>query len=260
MAVLHTRAWGPADAEPVVLVHGVTGFGGRFRRLAVEGLPERRALAVDLRGHGHSTWDPPWHLERHVADLRETLDDAGLARADVVGHSFGGLLAMRLAAAAPERVSRLALIDPAVGLPPALAGEYADGARADESWAGEAEARKARRALRPAHARDTVDEDLAAFLRRDPDGRYRLRYSRAAVVAAYAETARPPVPLAGLAGPVLLVAARRAPFVTKGLRESLRRNLGPRLAEVSIDAGHVLYWDAFDELVAALRPFVGLAP
>src|SRR6185437_17075949 len=107
------------------------GHGRRFRRLAEEAWPDRTTLAVDLRGHGDSTWDPPWDVATHIADLLETLDAEGVERAVAAGHSFGGLLAMRLAAAAPERVLGLALLDPAVATAPARCLERAEAVRQD---------------------------------------------------------------------------------------------------------------------------------
>jgi len=83
MAVLNLHHYGSPDGAPTLAIHGVTAHGERYRRLAHEAFPERRWLAVDLRGHGRSTWDGPWTVERHVADLIETLDAEGVERADV---------------------------------------------------------------------------------------------------------------------------------------------------------------------------------
>lgn len=253
MPPLHVHAWGPADGPPVLIVHGVTNTGARYRRLAEEQLPGLRVIAPDLRGHGRSTWDPPWNLGTHVADLLATLDAAGVERATVVGHSFGGLLTMRLVAAAPRRAGAVVLLDPAVELPPSRARQEAEAARRDEGWATVEEARTARLALRPPHARDTVEEDLATFLDHSPDGRVRFRFSRPAAVAAWGEMARPAPSLAGYPGPVTLVTAGRADMVGEPLRAALRRDLGARLIETTIDAGHVLFWDAPAEVGAVVR-------
>jgi lipase len=240
----------------VLVVHGVTNTGARYRRLAEDGLPGHRVLAPDLRGHGWSTWDPPWGADVHVADLVDTLDAAEIERASVVGHSFGGLLGMMLAAAVPDRVERLALLDPAVAVQPAWAGRQAEAARRDDGWGDRQEARAARLALRPPHAAATVDEDLETFLAEDPDGRVRLRFSRPAAITAWSEMARPAPSLAAYAGKVLLVPALRDGHVTDALRAALRRDLGGRLHEHAIDAGHMLFWDAHEELSAVLRGFL----
>ena len=210
----------------MLVVHGVTNTGARYRRLAQDGLPGHRVLAPDLRGHGWSTWDPPWGADVHVADLVDTLDAAGIARASVVGHSFGGLLGILLAAAAPDRVERLALLDPAVAVDPAWAARQAEAARRDDGWSDREEARAARRALRPAHAAGTVDEDLDTFLDEGPDGRVRLRFSRPAAITAWSDMARPAPSLAGYPGEVLLVPALRDGYVTDALRAALRARSG----------------------------------
>jgi lipase len=254
---LHHHAFGPEDGPPLLLLHGVTAWGLRFRRFAEEELPGVRVIAPDLRGHGDSTWDPPWHVDRHVEDVLALMDDLGLGRVPVAGHSFGGLVSMTLAGVAPDRVERLCLIDPVAGLDPATARGRAEDTRRDEGWASETEAREARLAMRPPHARDTVDEDIADFLRRDPDGRYRFRFSRSAVVTGWSEMARPQPSLAGYRGRVLLVPALQAEFVTPAFTRQLRADVGDRLTAKGLDAGHVLYWDAGEGLGALMREWLG---
>src|SRR5207244_9944259 len=63
LMLLQLHEWGDRTAPPVVALHGITGFGRRFRRLAEERLASRfRVLAPDLRGHGSSSWEPPWTI------------------------------------------------------------------------------------------------------------------------------------------------------------------------------------------------------
>lgn len=253
MRPLHVHSWGPSEGTPVLVAHGVTNTGARYRRLFEDLLPGVRAIAPDLRGHGGSTWSPPWSAEQHVADLLATLDAAAVDRAVVVGHSFGGLLALHLAAAAPERVRGLVLLDPAAAIPEERAAREAAAVRRDDGWETLEEARAARAALRPPHSRDTVDEDLATFLERGPDGRLRFRFSREGVAAAWGEMTRPLPSLAAFPGRAVLATATQADYVTEALRASLRRDLDGRLTETAIDAGHMLFWDAPGEVAALVR-------
>jgi len=117
VSVLNVHLFGPDDGRPVVALHGVTGHAHRWGVLA-EQLPELRLVAVDLRGHGRSPKTPPWGFEQHVADVLAVMDDHGLERAPLIGHSFGGAIALHLAKAAPDRVEKLVLVDPALGLDP----------------------------------------------------------------------------------------------------------------------------------------------
>jgi len=75
-------------------------------------LAERyRVINVDFRGHGSSTAPAAHTLDDLAADWRAILDREGIARAALVGLSMGGMTAMRLALATPERVAGLALLD-----------------------------------------------------------------------------------------------------------------------------------------------------
>ena len=254
MTPLHTHVYGDPDGLPLLAVHGVQSHGERWRKLAEERLATRHVLAPDLRGHGRSTGLPPWGLEQHVADLLELADAAELDTFDVLGHSFGGLVALHLAAAVPRRVRRVALLDPAIALDPDIALASAESARVDDGWATADEARAARLEGHRPEALPMVEEDLAQALERGDDGRYRLRWSRAAAVAAWGEMARPMPAVAGL--PTLLVWATQERYVRPHIIERLREGLGPQLEVRPVEAGHMLLWDAYAEAADALTAFL----
>ncbi|SRR6478735_9396220 len=256
MAVLNLHHFGSPDGAPTLAIHGVTAHGERYRRLALEAFPERRWLAVDLRGHGRSTWDGPWTVERHVADLLETLDAEGVDRVEVVGHSYGGMIALHLLATAPGRVARVALLDPAVELPGEWLPKLADDMIDDPGWATPEEALAKRLDGRAPQSIPDATDDVKRHLYQAPDGRYRMRFHRGAAVAGWSEMARTTVSLAQAQRPCLLVVAKQEEIVRPELRASLARDLGDRLTTVEIDCGHMVYWDAFDETAAALRGFL----
>ena len=87
-------------------------------------------LAPDLLGHGSSPYEPPWDLETHVNAVVETV---GAAPAILIGHSFGGRLALELAARAPKLVPKLVLLDPAIHVLPHVALFAAENARKDRA-------------------------------------------------------------------------------------------------------------------------------
>ena len=250
---LHVHPFGPADGRPVLAMHGVTGHGARYRVLA-EALPGVRVHAVDLRGHGRSPWNPPWRIEQHVADVLGVLDGLGLDRATVVGHSFGGAIAVHLARTAPERVERLVLLDPALGLDPERMLEQAEAMRADESFP-DLDAARADRAQRWAGLpADRIEAELAEHLVADGD-RLRYRYCQSAVVVAWSEMARPAItPPAGT--PTLLLPAAKADFVDPAWVEACRAELGDALTVAEVDAGHMLFLERTEEVARLVGEFL----
>ena len=143
--LLHVHTWGDPDAPAVVCVHGVSAHGRRFRKLAEERLAGNfHVLAPDLRGHGHSDYDPPWDIETHLDDLRETIEATGVERAPWIGHSFGGRLVLELAAQSPELLASVVPLDPAIQILPHVGFDFAQDAARDHSFASVDEAIESR--------------------------------------------------------------------------------------------------------------------
>lgn len=246
---LNALEWGRAEGAPVVALHGLTGHALRYRRLAEEHLADHRVVALDLRGHGLSTWAPPWGIPQHLDDLVDTAAALGIECATWIGHSFGGRLVAELAAARPALVGRAVLLDPAMQLDPVVVEERAALACADTSFASPDEAVETRLADGSLYTtpREVLVEEAAAHLERGPDGRWRSRHSPPAAVVAWSEmaTAAPPWP----ACPTLLVlgACSWIPIAAPDVGNvELLRTPG----------GHSPLWDDYPLTAAAIATFL----
>ena len=114
---LSLRVWRSVDAArtPVVLLPA-TGRTARDWDVIATGLvAERTVYAVDLRGHGDSDWPGTYRLELFAQDVIGLLDRLDAGPVDLIGHSLGGLVACRTAAAGPQHIRRLVLED--IGFP-----------------------------------------------------------------------------------------------------------------------------------------------
>ncbi|MFC1403406.1 MULTISPECIES: alpha/beta fold hydrolase [Streptacidiphilus] len=111
------RDWG-GDGPPVLMLHGLAGHAGEWDRLA-EGLGgQHRIVALDQRGHGASERRPR-EVTRAActADVIAVIDQLDLEKVVLAGQSLGGHTAMLAAAAAPDRVRGLVLVESGAGGP-----------------------------------------------------------------------------------------------------------------------------------------------
>ena len=106
-----------ADGPPVVFVHSLDSLAGRAGHWAAQLAHlgrRRRAVALELRGHGRS--DPPpdgdYTIAALAADVAAVPAALGLGRVVLVGHSLGGTVALACAAARADQVAGLLLVDP----------------------------------------------------------------------------------------------------------------------------------------------------
>jgi pimeloyl-ACP methyl ester carboxylesterase len=109
---------------PVVLLHGLAGYGGEWAETASWLRERHRVVALDQRGHGASTQVPTTVApEAFVGDVVAWLDELELEWASLVGQSFGGLIAFLTAASHPERVTRLVVAEASPSSDPSAAVE-----------------------------------------------------------------------------------------------------------------------------------------
>lgn len=108
MAISYVELGNPAG-KPVLLLHGYTD-SSRVWTVLAPWLEDFRLLVPDQRGHGASSApDCCYTLADYTNDARLFLDALGVEKAAVVGHSMGSMVAQRLAAEHPERVTKMVL-------------------------------------------------------------------------------------------------------------------------------------------------------
>ena len=110
---LAAQVYGPADGIPVIALHGWLDNAASFSRLApkLEGL---RIVALDLAGHGHSAHRPlgtDYSLWGYASDALMVAQHLGWQQFSLLGHSMGAITSVMLAAAMPDKVRSLALVD-----------------------------------------------------------------------------------------------------------------------------------------------------
>ncbi|MEV0319704.1 alpha/beta fold hydrolase [Streptomyces sp. NPDC050658] len=103
------RSWGDPYGAPVVLLHGLGGSAAAWDEVGRILGEEWRVYALDLRGHGESDWPEEYAFELMRDDVLGFLDELGLDRVGIVGHSMGGVVGYLLAQEHPDRVERLVL-------------------------------------------------------------------------------------------------------------------------------------------------------
>lgn len=252
---LHVERWGDPAAPRAVCLHGVTGHGGGWRRLAESALAGFHVVAPDLIGHGASPYEPPWSIAEHLDALLGTL---GGGPSLWIGHSFGGRLAYEIAARCPGAVERLVLLDPALHIDAHIALYVAEEGRKDRSFASfdEGVDRRFAESVLTRASRDVVAGDLAGYLVESEDGRWRYRYSQSAVIAAYGDMASAPAPFTAVRVPTLVVLGAESYVPYDHLRDAHREALGDLIEVVTVPGGHTLLWDAFDETGEAIGAFL----
>jgi lipase len=252
---LRVYHYGPAEPIRVLAIHGLTGHGKRWRTLATRYLPDVAIAAPDLLGHGRSSWAAPWTIEANVAALAALLECDADGPVVVVGHSFGGALALQLAATRPDIVGGLVLLDVAAGLDGQRMRELADHMLTSPDYADREEARMEKATgswadVEPAELDAELDEHLIPW----PGGRVGWRISLPAMMSYWSELACPfVVPHDGTATTLVRGIRTDPPYVSGTLIDALKAGLGPCFTHVDFDCDHMVPLAMPAETAAVIR-------
>jgi len=115
----------PGNPDPPLIFAHATGFHARVWDAVIEHFPERRCIALDLRGHGRSEGGPIDDWRVVVEDVKAVLGGMNIRRAIGIGHSMGAHVLAQCAADAPRTFARLVLFDPVICAPEFYAPETA---------------------------------------------------------------------------------------------------------------------------------------
>ncbi|KUJ65515.1 alpha/beta hydrolase [Streptomyces albus subsp. albus] len=111
------RTWGAPGAPPLLLLHCLGEDGSDWADIAPALATDHRVYALDLRGHGRSSWSGEYALEQQREDVAAFLAELGLDRITLVGHSYGAVVGYLFAQRYPHRIRRLVIEDAPALLP-----------------------------------------------------------------------------------------------------------------------------------------------
>jgi pimeloyl-ACP methyl ester carboxylesterase len=260
---LHYLDWGPAEASPVVLLHGITGHARVWDHLAERLVPARRVLALDQRGHGDSepAPDDDYRVGTMADDVAAFAGSLRLERFALLGHSMGGRIAIQYAAAHAARLDRLVIVD--IGPDIELTGlqrvrdmmSKAPERIESEEWAVE----YIRRA-NPLQDVDLLRHRVRHGLKRLPDGELTWKYAkglRDMMRAGRRDVVDLWEPLPRIPCPTLVVRGAESDILSAEVAKKMTGRLPDgRLVEIP-GAGHTVPADRPDEFVGHVRAFLG---
>src|SRR5688572_8027326 len=123
---IHYVDWGNPGAPPLILIHGLDRVARTFDHVAPHFTSRFHVIAMDMRGHGDSGWDPEgrYLVEHHVGDVEGLVRELRLRDITLWGNSTGGRVAQVFAGMHPELVSAVISEDVGPERPRQIADNY----------------------------------------------------------------------------------------------------------------------------------------
>jgi len=269
---LKVREWqAPVIKNPdlftYVLIHGSGDSASVWHAVAADLPAQHRVLAVDLRGHGDSDWSTDGDYSGHTmaADVQELIDELQLSNMLLLGHSFGGEIALRCAVAKPDHVKGLVLVDYGLEANPETMGHVRKALRAAHrryrDYKEYAEVLSARHPLATSTLLHLIAQETTCS---DAEGSI-LKYDPAFIGDERTTPLSNTKPLwnllAALRSPLLVMRGVASSVLTQGAAERMVRAAGVRAnLEIVPASGHSIQIDNPIGFGAAMRKFVAMLP
>jgi pimeloyl-ACP methyl ester carboxylesterase len=254
---LHARSWGTGQPT-CLLIHGFGEGSYVWTPLAASLLPFGRVVALDLRGHGDSEWDPAheYATSTHLSDVMHAINTLAIEQFIVVGHSMGGEIALQLTSRMPARARALAIVDYAPHFDVGAHGQamdlFREGAR---PYATLDDYVSFLESTRPLGSREQSLWLAGECLRRDPAGTLRLKCDP--VLPDCLRMTQPSAALLEtITCPVLVVRGACSALVSQPTAQSLARTFALGELAVVRRAGHAVMLDNPPGFRNAIVPFI----
>jgi molybdate transport system substrate-binding protein len=259
---LHYLDWGNEGKPPFILLHGISRTAHTFDHVARRYQKDYHVIAVDMRGHGDSAWDPnaQYLVEDYVKDIEGIVGQLQLRNVVMMGNSTGGRVVQVMAGLHPDLVSRIVVEDVGPERPASIADGFAQRVQQeraeDAKWASEDEVFAQTTKQNPG----VSDEILRAYVhsavkpradgwlvwKRDP------QLSKGFVVTELWRY------IGRITCPTIYILGGRSTIVPVETQERLKHTI-PGVEIVTVqDAGHYPDWEKPAETFAVIDRFLGV--
>lgn len=242
------------SGEPLIILHGLMGSLDNWQTMARHLSDSMQVYIVDQRNHGRSPHTDTHSYQNMVDDLEEFMQQRGLAKAHLLGHSMGGKVVMKFALQHPEKVLSLVIADMGMrGYKPHHDQVFDALFRIDlASIERRSDAEEQMEPLMPDYG---MRQFLLKSLDRDKDGTYEWKFNLDVLFNEYHYIVEPVGEEGVLDVPVLAIRGGKSGYVNDDDIEEYKQHF-PQVKVVTLaDAGHWLHAEAPKKFLEALRTF-----
>lgn len=254
---IHYLDWGNAGKQPFIMLHGIARTAHTFDHIAPTFSADYHVIAVDMRGHGDSQWDPQgaYLVEDYVRDLEALVERLQLKNVVLTGNSTGGRVAQVYAGMHPDNVAALIVEDVGPERPNEIASNFAR--RVEQEAGGWASEEELLASLMKGGGR--IGEDLQRThvrygSKRRPDGRVVWKRDPNLVKGFVPTELWKHV--SRITAPTLYVLGGASPIVPAATQERLRQTLPRCEILVMPGLGHYPHLEAPGAFVDAVKAFL----
>jgi len=228
------------EGEPLLVMHGLFGSLGNWNWHCRQLSKDFTVYGLDLRNHGASPHSEEMDYAHMAQDVLEFMDDHGLERVHLLGHSMGGKVAMQVALSAPERVDHLVVADIA---PVTYRGEHDDIfagllAIAVDTLTNRAEADQI---LAPYEPDELVRQFLLTNLVKNPEGGFQWRINLPILQSNYERLRQRPTASGPFEGPTLFIKGALSNYITEKHRDEILARFPHAKVKLIMHTGHWLH-------------------
>ena len=256
---LHYLDWGNESRPPLLMVHGIGRVAHMFDHIAPSFAGDYHVIAIDMRGHGDSAWDPGanYLVEDHAKDFEALVSQLGLRSVTLWGNSTGGRVVQVYAGLHPDNVRALIVKDVGPERPKTISDNFARSVERDaKGWANEDELLAQLKRENQGMPEDQLRVYARYASKRDAGGR--LVWKRDPQLAkGFVETELWQY-VRRITSPTIYILGGRSTIVPVETQERLKKTIpGVEIATVP-GVGHYPDWEKPAETFAILDRFLGV--